>query len=904
MDSEIAQASHPSRLSKLVKLSRGSKKKGLTNVSGLHRLGGRTSPENDKSETDEEGKNDEDDDEDDDEDYDEGEKNVTYGDEDQSTPVDRVSKLHFNDDVSNSLSYSLTADISSTLKPDQSKPKPESAKPLAPPQNVGKTQLTISDNLSTDDNKKNRRLLALKPRSPKPASTSNLDVSDNQPEGYIPGEIGLEGSGGLNVQQRQQAYQLQSQYPGFPPAFHPVYSPFTPIQNEPLSPQVDSVFGLFSALGIDAMTMGIPSESLNNAQAFRQYLLQMTQAKEPNRFIVFRDYKEKDIPTSKEMVAAAATDNNSGITKSPVHEEEKILAVSEHLMEAIKSILKSKPEFADLLAWFEKDGTELPSPFVFIYHSRAVIQELIEETFDPNAVRQLKLMIDYIYKNYGAEYDAVDTMFDASHVSKPYIKYLFKPGDVLVKGTGSDVNGYMFVTWPHDRTSITASLKEDGKNKPSSQYTMDVRSWSFDSAFNRVSTRLTLEIDGSEKTEYATRDSNIRPIAYASDEDGKTLQSRGEMFWKCRERHFVSYQEHGRGDLHGASEERYMIDMKTFRELHPEDEKKKASDTLDEDAMAQDSPPYPSFVDLLPRKIIGYNMRRKKWVELHADWLSEVVWDKKAFKKLVLAQKTKDLIEALIVNQIAAEKSTDLISGKGNGLILLLHGGPGTGKTLTAESVAEIAEKPLYRVTCGDIGSESEEVEQYLNSVLDLGKVWSCVVLLDEADVFLEERSMSDIKRNALVSIFLRVLEYHDGIIILTSNRVGTFDEAFKSRIQLALHYPSLTKVKRCDIWTMFITRLRELGETQVDFADLEDHRWDLANYKLNGRQIRNAIQTSRQFVSWKNAKEKTTLNFEILKQIIEISGEFDVYVNKLNNWMSPDQLAEEDGLRLSEARE
>lgn len=145
-------------------------------------------------------------------------------------------------------------------------------------------------------------------------------------------------------------------------------------------------------------------------------------------------------------------------------------------------------------------------------------------------------------------------------------------------------------------------------------------------------------------------------------------------------------------------------------------------------------------------------MRRKTWVDLHADWLSEVVWDKKAFKKLVLAQKKKDLIEALIVNQISAEKSTDLISGKGNGLILLLHGGPGTGKTLTAESVAEIAEKPLYRVTCGDIGSEPGEVEQYLNSVLDLGKVWSCVVLLDEADVFLEERSMSEVKRNALVS--------------------------------------------------------------------------------------------------------------------------------------------------------
>lgn len=48
------------------------------------------------------------------------------------------------------------------------------------------------------------------------------------------------------------------------------------------------------------------------------------------------------------------------------------------------------------------------------------------------------------------------------------------------------------------------------------------------------------------------------------------------------------------------------------------------------------------------------------------------------------------------------------------------------------------------------------------------------VVLLDEADVFLEERDMKDLKRNALVSVFLRALEYYDGILILTSNRVGT----------------------------------------------------------------------------------------------------------------------------------
>jgi transcriptional regulator with AAA-type ATPase domain len=124
---------------------------------------------------------------------------------------------------------------------------------------------------------------------------------------------------------------------------------------------------------------------------------------------------------------------------------------------------------------------------------------------------------------------------------------------------------------------------------------------------------------------------------------------------------------------------------------------------------------------VFPPTIKGYSLQSKKWWDLQVDEIAKVVWDKEAFKNLVLNSKTKDLIQALISNQLEAEKSTDLISGKGNGLVLLLHGGPGTGKTLTAECVAEITEKPMYWVTCGDIGTKPEEVESYLESVLILG---------------------------------------------------------------------------------------------------------------------------------------------------------------------------------------
>ncbi|KUI72973.1 ATPase family AAA domain-containing protein 3B [Cytospora mali] len=239
--------------------------------------------------------------------------------------------------------------------------------------------------------------------------------------------------------------------------------------------------------------------------------------------------------------------------------------------------------------------------------------------------------------------------------------------------------------------------------------------------------------------------------------------------------------------------------------------------------MDQDEPPNEKFVYLLPKMIQGFNLKTKKWLDLRVDLMDDVVWNKEAFESLVLPRETKSLIRALISNQLEAEKATDLLSGKGNGLILLLHGGPATGKTLTAESVAEISEKPLYPVTCGDIGTEPEAVERYLESVLTIGKTWGCVVLLDEADVFLVQRSLEDLRRNALVSVFLRVLEYYDGILILTSNRLGTFDEAFKSRIQLALHYESLSHYQRTEIWGNFFRRLERLEEKGIDFDDLKD---------------------------------------------------------------------------------
>lgn len=74
--------------------------------------------------------------------------------------------------------------------------------------------------------------------------------------------------------------------------------------------------------------------------------------------------------------------------------------------------------------------------------------------------------------------------------------------------------------------------------------------------------------------------------------------------------------------------------------------------------------------------------------------------------------------------------------------------------------------------SAGELGTDSRILEAELQKILDVCHAWGAILLLDEADVFLEKRNMQDIHRNALVSIFLRQLEYFQGILFLTTNRV------------------------------------------------------------------------------------------------------------------------------------
>ncbi|PMD44619.1 hypothetical protein L207DRAFT_454313 [Hyaloscypha variabilis F] len=297
--------------------------------------------------------------------------------------------------------------------------------------------------------------------------------------------------------------------------------------------------------------------------------------------------------------------------------------------------------------------------------------------------------------------------------------------------------------------------------------------------------------------------------------------------------------------------------------------------------------------------------------------------DYSAFSQLVLPPGHKDMVKSLVAQHFRdkesqEEQQVDIVSGKGKGLIILLHGAPGVGKTTTAEGVAQMFEKPLYQITCGDLGTTASEVEKALETSFSLASRWGCVLLLDEADVFLAARSREDFKRNGLVSVFLRVLEYYTGVLFLTTNRIGDFDEAFASRIHISLYYPQLDLESTLSIFKLNLDMIEQnhrKGNIQIDREEILDFAKNYFNVqedaKWNGRQIRNACHTAlalaefrAQGGSHKKIIDKQAvihLKVDDLETVSKAYLEFMKYLTEVHDKKGFDMWAQSSNVRAKE---
>ncbi|KAJ5928277.1 P-loop containing nucleoside triphosphate hydrolase protein [Penicillium verhagenii] len=304
---------------------------------------------------------------------------------------------------------------------------------------------------------------------------------------------------------------------------------------------------------------------------------------------------------------------------------------------------------------------------------------------------------------------------------------------------------------------------------------------------------------------------------------------------------------------------------------------------------------------LFPPRVLGYILKEKQWAQLQVSLIKDIpkndpndAWS----SRLRLADDdTKSLLYDLVKSHTSLGSQSedskqkrlevdDIIPGKGKGLVILLYGPPGVGKTSTAETIAVATQKPLFSVSVADVGTQAKNVESNLSRIFSLATTWQAILLIDEADVFLESRgrgpASSSTDKNALVSVFLRVLEYYQGIVFLTTNQIAQFDVAIPSRIHLAIQYKSLTQNQMRDIFQGFLKPLDDKGLVD-DLDDILDWlKEDVYNTGFDGRQIRNIVTTAlgSARADYERGKGKGKLCKKHLKPIVQNTRLFKLDFN------------------------
>jgi SpoVK/Ycf46/Vps4 family AAA+-type ATPase len=350
--------------------------------------------------------------------------------------------------------------------------------------------------------------------------------------------------------------------------------------------------------------------------------------------------------------------------------------------------------------------------------------------------------------------------------------------------------------------------------------------------------------------------------------------------------------------MRAQSNRRFMIDPDMYHQLISKrrlgDNVSKRSD-LNDVAITPGVTGSEDFLLRLPHTIWGYDLEEHTWHNLFVSGLTQVTWARDTFTRLVLPQDAKELLFAMATSP--SEKNGVTQGPNRTGQLLLLHGGPGTGKTLVAETMAEMTERPLYRIRGGDLGTDPEKLEQHFRSISYMCNEWDCVVLLDDADVFLERRALQDLQRNALFLIFFRCLVYFSGTVILTTTRIGTFDEAILSRCQLVINLPSLDEASRKIIWRNLIEMAKEdeiVGSDQL--GDMVNEIMEEASkgMRLNGMEIKNMVKMAKLLAR----SQDTPVAQRHFLAVIRNSRDFSKYLRDLNGGREEEEIARRDRVR------
>ncbi len=290
------------------------------------------------------------------------------------------------------------------------------------------------------------------------------------------------------------------------------------------------------------------------------------------------------------------------------------------------------------------------------------------------------------------------------------------------------------------------------------------------------------------------------------------------------------------------------------------------------------------------QKIIHPN-KKKKVTKLKLDKLVE---EQDIFECLkpttdlndvVLHPKTRQTLET-IIKQVDKEVFAKLkawgIKDKRKGIDakIIFYGYPGTGKTMTAVSLAKTLKRPILSFDCSKIlsmyvGESEKNVRKIFDDFKSLSKKAKVepILLLNEADQFLSSRtegagSSADKMHNQMQNIFLEQIERFEGILIATTNLLDNIDKAFSRRFNYKIEFKKPNRKQRKRLWHFM---LPENADYEENFSVDE-----LSKYELTGGQINLIIRNTAYKVAVRDESLFTIADFleEIEK---ELGSSFDI---------------------------
>jgi hypothetical protein len=228
---------------------------------------------------------------------------------------------------------------------------------------------------------------------------------------------------------------------------------------------------------------------------------------------------------------------------------------------------------------------------------------------------------------------------------------------------------------------------------------------------------------------------------------------------------------------------------------------------------------------------------RNIWV--HVQHITEYRYQPELRDKLVLPSHHRDLIDILTSKMSVFVQ--DFVPGKSGGTTILCQGAPGLGKTLTAEIYSEVVGKPLYRVHSGQLGTTAASVGATLSGILQRAARWDAILLLDEADVYIRRRD-NDLEHNAIVAEFLRTLEYFNGLLFMTTNRIDDVDDAILSRCIAKIQYETPPKPDAIRLWKLLAE------QSGADLTDDLIEALTSAYPKASGRDVKELLKLTTRY--------------------------------------------------------